>query len=328
MWRLGYSKCLAFVCLMLTSVALSAAGPCGCLDIYDLASQRAEAKAAIAAYQKAIADWIVPPPPLEPLRKNLQNERIQPAVSSASFPDAERATGVTDASCVTTTTAGSTCLQESVSVHELEHRSNCRLEGTHRYVTMADYAREEIAAYETQLTWIEAALKRLESECRYSFFIVDNLEAKVCDQGSCVTAVTNGQVDVPLDRAGDSVMGLELMDTTITSTDSYGKTATLGSIEKVVQVSGLYDIAAGTIRAKVYMRRSGGTVRVFWSEWTRRPPVDVPLKPDPRAECEDTSVCGLEFLVPVRAHPAHPGQEQGFNVPDGHRKLTVTLRTR
>jgi hypothetical protein len=62
--------------------------------------------------------------------------------------------------------------------HEQVHRDACRAHVAEhsavseviggRWQTLADYAREEIEAYKTERTYIEAALSNLERDCRYT----------------------------------------------------------------------------------------------------------------------------------------------------------------
>ena len=83
--------------------------------------------------------------------------------SAKTFPD-----------CTTTSNTPTACLRVLMEQHEHVHRRECRAHVSEhsaiseafggRWHTLADYAREEIEAYEAERAYIEAALTKLESD--------------------------------------------------------------------------------------------------------------------------------------------------------------------
>jgi hypothetical protein len=91
---------------------------------------------------------------------------------------ANTASAKTLADCQTTIDAPTTCLRVLMDKHEDVHRAACRAHSREhvsvtdaiirRWQTLADYAREEIDAYQAERNYIEEALAKLERDCRYT----------------------------------------------------------------------------------------------------------------------------------------------------------------
>lgn len=183
----GICKSAAVVgCALLALPTRADVSPCDCLDAYDLASRKREATAAIAGYERAIEQWRhsqrgvdefgVPdygaPDAWETSRSGFQQKVIRPQVAAASYEYANRVTEArTNADCSTTVVAQTACLERSAKVHEDVHVQACRLHGGSRWKYLDEYAREEISAYEAELSWVEAETARLERDCRFSLTV-------------------------------------------------------------------------------------------------------------------------------------------------------------
>jgi len=142
---------------------------CECADMADLMNREAEERAAIKAYQDALTQWGSSPPAAhETARQALQQNIVQPAINEANTPGTNKATGETDATCRTTITAATSCMKEAAAQHEHVHAGACADQPSAslnpfagRHVTLADDAREEIAAYQAEAAFVHANLKNL-----------------------------------------------------------------------------------------------------------------------------------------------------------------------
>jgi hypothetical protein len=155
--------------------------PCTCPDMLDLASRNDQAKAAIAAYQQQLAAWAAAsgaPAADEEGRTAFQLDVVEPPMAAAKDSRANTASANTGPDCRTTINAPTSCLRVVMEQHEQVHRDACRAHSdehvsvtdaiVQRWQTLADYAREEIEAYQAERLYIEAALANLEHDCRYT----------------------------------------------------------------------------------------------------------------------------------------------------------------
>jgi hypothetical protein len=161
--------------------AIAADAPCTCPDMLDLASRNNQVKAAMQTYQEQLAAWTTSggaPGADEEARTAFQLDTVEPSMVAAKDYRANSASARTRADCQTTIDAPTSCLRVLMDKHEEVHRAACRAHASEhvsvtdviipRWQTLADYAREEIAAYQAERNYIEDALARLESECRYT----------------------------------------------------------------------------------------------------------------------------------------------------------------
>lgn len=149
------------------------ADTCECPDIADLRNREAESRAAIQAYGDAMGRWGNNPPAIdEPSRKDFQDNEIQPAINLVTTSGTNKAKGETDPSCRTTIAETSACMREVAAQHENRHASACHAHNqahplsVARWETLADYAREEISAYEAEAAYVHGALSNLQGKCR------------------------------------------------------------------------------------------------------------------------------------------------------------------
>jgi len=147
---------------------------CECADMADLVNREAEQRAAIKAYQDALVQWGGSPPAAdEAARQAFQQNTVQPAINQVSKSGTNKAAGVTDAACRTTIAETTVCMKEVAAQHEHVHAGACHDQPSAsvnpfggRHATLADYAREEIAAYEAEAAFVHANLVNLQSNCR------------------------------------------------------------------------------------------------------------------------------------------------------------------
>jgi len=170
--------------LVLCSLALPAFAedaPCTCPDMLDLASRSNQVKAAIQTYQQQLATWTSAggaPTADEASRITFQRGTVEPPMVAIKDYRANTASANTGPDCTTTIDAPTQCLRVLMEQHEFVHRNACRDHASEhvsvtdviaqRWQTLADYAREEIEAYQAERTYIEAALSNLERDCRYT----------------------------------------------------------------------------------------------------------------------------------------------------------------
>jgi len=172
----------ASLLLCLSSLpAVADNAPCTCPDMMDLANRNNQVKAAIKTYQEQLATWTAgdgAPEADEESRNTFQRETVEPSMVAWKDYRANTASAKTLADCQTTIDAPTSCLRVLMDKHEEVHRAACRAHSREhvsvtdaiiqRWQTLADYAREEIEAYEAERKYIEEALTRLESDCRYT----------------------------------------------------------------------------------------------------------------------------------------------------------------
>jgi hypothetical protein len=177
--------------------AVIAEETCECADIADLRNREAEQRAAIQAYQNSIAGWgSAPPSATEPLRTQFQSGVIQPAINSATTSGTNKAMGHTDATCKTSIQQSTACMNEVAAQHEHVHAEACYAHNeSHplsfsRWSTLADYAREEIAAYDAEAAYTHGALVKLQSECQLQIEMVSEI------RGGTEVAVSNANAKV------------------------------------------------------------------------------------------------------------------------------------
>jgi hypothetical protein len=167
---------------LLWAGAARAADTCECPDIADLRNREAESRAAIQAYRNAIVAWAgAPPAANEPARKSFQQSQIQPAIDGVTTSGTNKATGETDPLCHTTIDETSACMKEVTAQHEFTHSSACHAhQQAHptslaRWSTLADYALEEIAAYQAEAAYVHGALSNLTRKCQLQIEMVSEI---------------------------------------------------------------------------------------------------------------------------------------------------------
>jgi hypothetical protein len=168
----GRRTLLPWLCLLLVGAA-NAADTCECADIADLRNREAEERAAIQAYRGSIARWAgAAPEATEPARVDLQEQAIGPAINQVTTQGTNKARGITDAACRTGIDTSSRCMMEVAAQHEHMHAAACHAHrdahplSISRFETLADYAQEEIAAYEAEASYVHAALVDLTAKCQ------------------------------------------------------------------------------------------------------------------------------------------------------------------
>jgi len=168
----GRGLCIALLALSWAQAA-AAADTCECADIADLRNREAEDRAAIQAYRDAIARWGSNPPQAnEPARKKFQDDDVQTAIDAVTTSGTNKATGKTDPACHTIIYETSACMKEVASQHENSHAAACHAHqqahplSVNRWSTLAEYALEEIAAYEAEAAYVHGALVDLTTKCQ------------------------------------------------------------------------------------------------------------------------------------------------------------------
>jgi hypothetical protein len=167
-----------------------AADTCECPDIADLRNREAEQRAAIQAYQAAIGRWAGNAPGIdEPARKSFQDGEIQLAINNVTASGTNKARGETDSFCHTTIFETSRCMKEVAAQHEHHHAAACSAHPS-RWSTLEDYAREEIAAYQSEAAFVHAALSTLSTKCQLQ------IEMKSEIRGGTEVAISNATGNV------------------------------------------------------------------------------------------------------------------------------------
>jgi len=166
----GRRTCLTIGSLLLAGAA-AAADTCECADMADLRNREAESRAAIQAYRDALLRWAGSPPAIdEPTRENFQGTEIQPAINNVTTAGTNKAKGKTDNFCRTTVEPTSVCMTEVVMQHEHVHGKACDAPlpagRSSRWSTLADYALEEISAYQAEAAYVHGALSNLTAKCQ------------------------------------------------------------------------------------------------------------------------------------------------------------------
>ena len=174
-----------------------AAETCECPDIADLRNRESETAAAISAYRNAVVRWAGSPPSAnESSRKDFQDHEIQIAINSASTSGTNKAQGHTDALCKTSVDESTSCMKEAAAQHEHVHSEACHtsrernLIGLTRWSTLADYAYEEISAYEAEAAYVHGVLVDLQSKCQL------NVEMTSEIRGGTEVAISNATANV------------------------------------------------------------------------------------------------------------------------------------
>jgi hypothetical protein len=179
------------------AAAASAADTCECPDIADLRNREAEERAAIQAYGDAVGRWGPSAPEANRTsRKDFQDNVIQPAINLVTTSGTNKAKGETDPSCHTTIEPTSACMKEVAAQHEQSHAAACHAHNTanplslSRWPTLAEYAREEISAYQAEAAYVHAALVNLQSKCQLQ------VEMKSEIRGGTEVAISNATGNV------------------------------------------------------------------------------------------------------------------------------------
>lgn len=177
----GHRTCVSVALLMLAGVA-SAADTCECADIADLRNREAEERAAIQAYRDAMVRWAAAPPEANEIsRKAFQDGDIQPAINGVTTSGTNKARGETDPTCRTTVEESSACMKEVAAQHELPHSAACHEHrnahplALSRWSNLAEYALEEISAYQAEAAYVHGALVDLQSKCQLQIEMVSNI---------------------------------------------------------------------------------------------------------------------------------------------------------
>lgn len=146
---------------------------CECPDIADLRNRESEARAAIKAYRAAVVRWAAAAPSAsESARTDFQTNEIQVAINQATTSGTNKAKGHTDEFCQSTVEPTTACMREVGAQHEHAHSQACHVSrergvfGLTRWSTLADYALEEISAYEAEAAFVHATLVSLQSKCQ------------------------------------------------------------------------------------------------------------------------------------------------------------------
>jgi hypothetical protein len=147
----------------------------------DLLNRNNQAKAAVQAYEEQLAAWSAAsgaPAADEEARVAFQLDTVEPRMAAFKDYRANSASAKTWPDCHTTYDAPTTCLRLLMEKHEQVHSAACSAHMAQhpalsdlivpRWQTLADYAREEIEAYQAERTAIEAALSDLERDCHYT----------------------------------------------------------------------------------------------------------------------------------------------------------------
>jgi hypothetical protein len=182
---------------VLLARAACAADTCECADIADLRNRETEGRAAVQAYRDAIARWgSAAPPANEASRKNFQDQDIQTAINQVTTQGTNKARGETDPTCRTTIFETSRCMREVAAQHEHTHGAACSAHqqaqpfSMSRWSTLADYALEEIAAYEAEGAYVHGALVDLAGKCQLQ------IEMKSQIAGGMEATISNAEARV------------------------------------------------------------------------------------------------------------------------------------
>lgn len=172
---------LALLLCAFASPAIAADTSCTCPDMLDLASRNNQVQAAMRTYQEQLTAWSAgsgAPSADEDGRVAFQLDVVEPPMAAVKDYRANTASAKTFADCRTNIDAPTSCLRVLMDKHEEVHRAACRAHSSEhisvtdafiaRWKTLADYAREEIEAYQAERNYIEEALARLENECKYT----------------------------------------------------------------------------------------------------------------------------------------------------------------
>ena len=178
---------------------------CECADMADLMNRETEARAAIKAYQDALTQWGGSSPAAEEAaRRAFQQATVQPAINQVTKSGTNKATGETDAACRTTITAATSCMKEVAAQHEHVHASACRDQPSAsrnpfggRHATLADYAREEIAAYQAEAAFVHGSLVNLQANCQLQIDFKSRIRGTTEATDSTAKSQLNASISAP-----------------------------------------------------------------------------------------------------------------------------------
>jgi hypothetical protein len=172
---------MAGLALALVGIA-HGADTCECADIADLRNREAEERAAIQAYRDAIVRWAASAPVAnETSRQEFQDNTIQVAINAVTTSGTNKARGETDGACQTTIEETSACMKEVAAQHENPHAAACHAHrqahplSLSRWSTLAEYALEEISAYQAEAAYVHGALVDLTRKCRLDIEMVSEI---------------------------------------------------------------------------------------------------------------------------------------------------------
>jgi hypothetical protein len=193
---------------------------CECADMADLMNREAEERAAIKAYRDALAQWgNSPPAATEAARRAFQQGTVQPAVNQASRSGTNKATGGTDAACHTTIDESTACMKEVAAQHEHVHGSACHDQPSAglnplggRHATLADYAREEIAAYEAEAAFVHGTLVNLQANCELRIDFESRIRGTIEATDSQAKARLDASISTPDHQPSVSYRGTGTLD--------------------------------------------------------------------------------------------------------------------
>ena len=153
---------------------------CHCPDIADMRNRLHEVSAAAARYaQMASTITTADGPAGKPTmfsddRWKQGEDAVQKDVNAAYTQGAKSGKGATDTACVTRVESASACIRASLQTHENVHAASCQAAkqsgriGTYgdykTSMTMADYWREEVAAYTEEARYLSSNLAQAMSE--------------------------------------------------------------------------------------------------------------------------------------------------------------------
>jgi hypothetical protein len=153
---------------------------CHCPDIADIRNRLNEAGAAAAKYAQmseamTTADGPAGTPTMFSEDRWKQGEdAVQKDVNAAYTPGTKSGKGATDTACVTRVESASPCIRASLQTHENVHAASCeaskRSGATGTYgdykasMTMANYWREEVAAYTEEVRYLSSNLAQAMAE--------------------------------------------------------------------------------------------------------------------------------------------------------------------
>ena len=193
---------------------------CECADMADLMNREAEELAAIKAYQDALTQWGNSPPAAnETARRDFQQNTVQPAINQATMQGTNKATGETDAACRTTITAATSCMKEVAAQHEHVHAGACHDQPSAslnpfagRHATLADYAREEIAAYQAEAAFVHASLVNLQADCQLQIDFESHIRGTTEATDSEATSKLDASISAPDHQPSVSYRGQGQLD--------------------------------------------------------------------------------------------------------------------
>jgi len=153
---------------------------CHCSDIADIRNRLKEVGAAAARYAQmagtitAAAGPAGQPAMFSEDRWTQGEAAVQSDVNAAYTPGTKSGKGKTDTACVTRVESASACIRASLQTHENVHAASCEaakqsgrtanLGDYKAAMTMADYWREEVAAYTEEARYLSSNLAQAMGE--------------------------------------------------------------------------------------------------------------------------------------------------------------------